>query len=195
LVVLSGGDQRGFTLVELVVSMTIMLVVAAALLAALESGMTAERRASSRIDEEQSVTLVLAQFGRDVRGAADLGPGTAPPQDVDMTEVDGTKVRWVYDDATGRLQRFLGDTAGVSVGGLSDATGLALLDAAGDPLVAGSPDTPADVLHCAVVIRATVVSRDGAQQTAAAALGEVPLGVGSSVVTGVTAPTRWPGCR
>jgi prepilin-type N-terminal cleavage/methylation domain-containing protein len=194
LVVLNGGDQRGFTLVELVVSMTIMMVVSAALLSALESGMTAERRASSRIDEEQSVSLVLGQFGRDVRGAADLGPGTAAPAEVDLTEVDGTTVRWIYEGATGRLQRFLGDTAGVSVGGLSDPTGLALLDGAGDPLMAGSPDTTADILHCAVAIRATVVSRDGAQQTAAAGLGHVPLGVGSSVVTGVTAPTKWPGC-
>jgi prepilin-type N-terminal cleavage/methylation domain-containing protein len=68
--VLRRADEEGFTLVELAVAMSILLLVAGALLAALDSGTSAEHHASNRIDSEQSANLVLAQFARDVRNAS-----------------------------------------------------------------------------------------------------------------------------
>jgi prepilin-type N-terminal cleavage/methylation domain-containing protein len=70
--VLRRVDERGFTLVELAVAMSIMLLVAGALLAALESGTNAEHHASNRVDSEQSASLVLTQFARDVRNATSV---------------------------------------------------------------------------------------------------------------------------
>jgi hypothetical protein len=156
--------------------------------------MSAERRASTRIDDQQAVGLVLAQLSRDVRGASDLGTGTAPPAEIDLTEADGTHVRWAVDNGGGRLVRYLGAAPGVSVGNVTTATAIVLLDAAGDPLVAGSPDTAADVVHCAAGVQATVVLNDGVSETAVAQLPGVPLDESGSAVTGVEPGDRWPGC-
>ena len=97
-------DERGFTLVELAVAMSIMLLVAGALLAALESGTTAERHASTRIDDQQAVSLTLAQLTHDVRNASDLGAATNPDQ-VDLMFANGGEVRWWYDSTGHTLWR------------------------------------------------------------------------------------------
>ena len=116
-------DQRGFTLVELSVAMTLMLLVSGALLAALESGTTAERHASTRIDDEQSVRVVLAQFTHDVRNASSLpwiAPGTSDHQ-VDL-EVAGQHIRWWYDAAGHILHRQIDSGGGAYSAGIADRT-------------------------------------------------------------------------
>jgi prepilin-type N-terminal cleavage/methylation domain-containing protein len=108
-VVTSRHDERGFTLVELAVAMTIMLLVAGALLAALESGTRAEHNASTRIDEEQSVQLVLVQFTRDIRNATTLVPDTTHSQvgnQIVMSTPDGG-IKWFYDKHAHVLHREL----------------------------------------------------------------------------------------
>jgi hypothetical protein len=165
-----------------------------ALLSTLASGMSAERRSSGKIDDEQATGLILAQLTRDVRGAADLAPATQPPDELDLVEVDGSRVRWVYDGGQRRLTRYLGANAGISLGSVGDATAFTLLGAGGQPLLAGAGYTPADLIHCAATIQATVTLSDGVSETAAAGLAEVPQDAGGSAVTGVRPAGGWPGC-
>jgi len=106
--VLRTGDEKGFTLVELAVAMSIMLLVAGALLAALESGTTAEHNASTRIDDQQAVSLTLAQLTHDVRNASDLGQATNPNQ-VDLVFANGGEIRWWYDSTGHTLWRQVPD--------------------------------------------------------------------------------------
>jgi len=109
--VLRREDQRGFTLVELSVAMTIMLLVAGALLAALESGTRAERRASTRIDDEQSVRVALAELTHDVRNATALLPDATNTNSIDLAVPGPQEVRWWYDAAGHVLQRSTLDVA------------------------------------------------------------------------------------
>ena len=122
-------DQRGFTLVELTVAMTIMLLVSGALLAALDSGTKAERRASTRIDDEQTVRVALAQLTHDVRNANALLPATNPDQ-IELGYADGAIVRWWYDPVGRILRREVpsvqypgGWDFGITVPNLTNTTG------------------------------------------------------------------------
>ena len=162
-------DERGFTLVELTVAMTLMLLVAGALLGALESGTRAERVASTRIDDEQSVRVVLAQLTRDVRNAQAVNnqvllPGTTADE-IDL-EVDGVHVRWWYDSTAHVLTRKAVDDVtsavvdGVSIGGLTDPPGttFALLAGDGSNLLSLQSASLDDVLTCTATVEVAVTS-------------------------------------
>jgi len=165
-----GRGEHGFTLVELLVAMTVLMLVVGALLGALVSGLRTERRASTRIDDEQTVRLVLAQLTHDVRGAGGILPGTAAtlPIQLDL-ELGSQHIRWTYAVAatSGTLSRSIVDdqtnviTPGVSVGGLangSTVTPFTLLGTDGSDLSALPGMTPADVAHCVTAVQAQVVS-------------------------------------
>lgn len=163
--VLRTDDERGFTLVELAVAMSIMLLVAGALLAALESGTTAERRASTRIDDEQTVTLTLAQLTHDVRNASALGQATNPDQ-VDLLFADGSEVRWWYDGNGHTLWRQVPDRSHPGgwvrqpLTGLTNGPGTVFRYLAAD----GTPLDPSvnvdDVIACTATVDVSVT--DGA---------------------------------
>lgn len=169
---LSRADERGFTLVELAVAMSLMLLVSGALLAALESGTNAERRASTRIDDEQSVALVLAQFTRDVRNAAPWSSDSPPTplfaaaaDSVELHYANGDDVVWSYTATSGVLQRTLNGNAGVSLGGLTNASGTVfqVLAADGSNLLVDASTSPPsvfppEVITCAVTVTASVTS-------------------------------------
>jgi len=158
----AGRSDGGFTLVELLVAMTVLMIVVGALLDALDAGTRTEHRASDRIDEEQAVRLVLAQLTRDVRGATDID--ATPPARLDLTEPGGVHVRWLYaSSALTRLDVPSGGpaTSGVSVGSLANgaaAPPFVLLDASGVDRSLWSGWTTTDVVRCAVAVRAQVVA-------------------------------------
>jgi len=158
-------DEGGYTLVELLVTMTVFLLVSGTLLGALESGLRTERRASNRIDDEQAVRLVLAQFSRDVRGADAITPATlnALATEVDLTS--GTQsISWRYEPLAGRLSRTVtsgsSTTPGVSVQGLANGAApvFRLLDRSGADLSAAPDNSAADAFRCAVGVEASVTS-------------------------------------
>jgi prepilin-type N-terminal cleavage/methylation domain-containing protein len=196
--VLSGGapgDERGYTLIELLVTMSILMVVVGALFGALISGMHAESRASTRIDDEQAVGTVLAQFTHDVRSADGLGSGTQLPDEVDLDEVGGGTVRWVFDPDAGLLTRYLGSTTGVHVDGLGSGTAFALQDGAGNALGATAGDTAADVLDCAATVSVSVaVDRDDFVEMASGPLRQEGATADPSGVADVETAASWPGC-
>ncbi len=163
---LTSNDEHGFTLAELAVAMSLLLVVIGALLAALESGTSAERHASTRIDDEQSVRLVLAQFSRDVRNASATPPllpiVRATKDEIDLTYANGWAVAWVYTPATGVLHRTVNGNASVSVGGLTNPDGTVFQVLAADGSNMFDPNvyaTTSDITKCAVTVMASVTSR------------------------------------
>ena len=165
--------EAGYTLIELVATMSIMLVVAGGLLGALESGTSAERHASTRIDDEQALSGLLAQFTRDVRNATAVGtvPITSLPTSVELVEPPGSGpqfVRWAIEPSGSgfALTRYLATTAGatgtpgVSVAGLTSASAFDRQSADGtellNPPVAGLTET--DAARCTATIEASIVS-------------------------------------
>lgn len=161
----AGRDEGGYSLVELLVTMTVFLLVSGTLVGALESGLRTERRASSRIDDEQAVRLVLAQFSRDVRGADAINPTTLNTLATEVDLVSGTQsVSWRYDPVAGRLSRTVtsgsSTAAGVSVQGLANGAApvFHLLDRSGADLSGGPGNSATDAFRCAVGVEASVTS-------------------------------------
>jgi prepilin-type N-terminal cleavage/methylation domain-containing protein len=159
------ADERGFTLVELAVAMTLMLLVSGAILGALESGTNAERRASTRVDDEQAVRLVLAQLTRDVRNATSIGGASLPSYEVDLGYANGDAVVWAYDPSTHVLQRQLtlngqsNPTTGVSIGGLTNSgTVFGFLAADGTDLATDPSSSVVDLSTCTTTVAVTVIS-------------------------------------
>lgn len=159
------ADERGFTLVELAVAMSIMLFVAGALLAALESGTRAERHASNRIDTEQSANLALAQFARDVRNATTVIPITTKPNQIDLW-IGSAHVRWYYNVAGHVLQRkaYIGTTSSAdvlnAVSGVTNLTGtvFTVFSADGTDLFSLPDASRGDIATCAATIEASVTA-------------------------------------
>lgn len=149
-------DESGFSLVELVVAMGIMLLVVGALLSALDSLTAAERTTSTHIDDEQAGRLALAQLSHDAHGAAQVLPQAslaAYATNADLTLTNGTHIRWSYDGAQKTLTRYLvaADDTTQPTSVLPNATGSFTWSGAATPWV-----TTADVAHCATSLGATV---------------------------------------
>jgi prepilin-type N-terminal cleavage/methylation domain-containing protein len=164
--VLTRREEQGFTLVELTVAMGIMLLVAGALLAALESGTNAERHSSRRIDDEQSVRVVLAQLTRDVRNSNGLLSGTALDE-VDLGYLNGDEVLWTFDPNGHVLQRSVPDPhnpgsylPGISVRGLTNADGTVfrILAPDGSDLLSDASASSNDVTACATTVAVSVTA-------------------------------------
>jgi type II secretory pathway pseudopilin PulG len=172
--VLRRRDEGGYTLLELAVTMSILLLVLGGLLGALDSGTGAEHTASTRIDDEQAVAVVLAQFTRDVRNATAVEPVaiTSLPTTIELVEPSGSGVqyvRWAIE-ASGSafaLTRYLaaapGDAGspGVSVGGLTGASAFDRQSVNGTELINPPPTfvlTETDAARCVGTIEASIVS-------------------------------------
>jgi prepilin-type N-terminal cleavage/methylation domain-containing protein len=165
--VLRTDDQKGFTLVELAVAMSIMLLVAGALLAALESGTNAEHTASTRIDDEQTVSLTLAQLSHDVRNASALGDQSNPNQ-VDLIYANGGRIHWWFDAVGHKLWRNLevpcptgaGPGAvcwsGESLTGLTNGPGTVFQFLAADGTQLDPSVNPDDVVSCTTTVEVSV---------------------------------------
>jgi type II secretory pathway pseudopilin PulG len=162
--------EAGFTLIELVVVTTLLLLVLGSILGVLDSLTSAQATTSTRIDDEQAARLILAQFSHDVRSAASLVAPALPSDyattvDVILDDPASTEVRWVYDSAALTLTRNI-VTGGVPaptavLGGVANGLGpspvFAWLASDGTNLNASVWATAADVAQCAVVIQATVI--------------------------------------
>jgi prepilin-type N-terminal cleavage/methylation domain-containing protein len=163
-------DQAGFTLIELVVVTTLLLLVLGSILGVLDSLTSAQATTSTRIDDEQAARLTLAQFSHDVRSAASVvapsvSPAYATTVDVILNDVAHTEIRWVYDPAASTLTRNI-VTGGVPAAtavlkSVANGTGpspvFVWLAADGTNLNSSPWATTSDIAHCAVVIQATVI--------------------------------------
>ncbi|HZQ58531.1 MAG TPA: type II secretion system protein [Acidimicrobiales bacterium] len=156
-------SERGFTLVELAVAMSLMLLVSGAILGALESGTSAERRASTRVDDQQAVRLVLAQLTRDVRNASSVGAPPANTDELDLGYTNLDTVVWTFDPSTHVLQRQstpngqATPNTGISLGGITNPTTVfAFLSADGNDLLTDPSASAADLSTCTSTVAVTV---------------------------------------
>jgi prepilin-type N-terminal cleavage/methylation domain-containing protein len=167
-VLISEPDESGFTLVELVVAMSVLLLVIGALLSGLESMTRAERTTSGRIDDEQALRLTLAQLTRDGRDAEQIQaePTTAAYSTTMDLVVGGSHVRWAF--AAGALTRSIvaddGTARATSVLAGVTASAFSWVGPGGQQLPSEPWATPADIARCTAELGATVtlVARVGA---------------------------------
>ncbi|HEV7525158.1 MAG TPA: prepilin-type N-terminal cleavage/methylation domain-containing protein [Acidimicrobiia bacterium] len=110
-------DEQGFTIVEVTIATSIMVVVLAMFFGTLASLSTSEDRAQRLVSNEQNVRFELDQLARDIRAANPLVPllnaATAAGYDNQIEVVLGPTggsqqvIRWTYDTTTKQMVRQL----------------------------------------------------------------------------------------
>jgi type II secretory pathway pseudopilin PulG len=110
-------EERGFTIIEITIATSIMLVVLAMFFATLSSLSQSEDRAQRLVSNEQNVRFELDQLSREIRAANPLTPllnATTAAAYSNQIEVvlgptGGTQqvVRWTYDSVNERMSREL----------------------------------------------------------------------------------------
>ena len=69
------GEDAGFTLVELCISIALLGVVTVGLTAVMFTALTADRRTATRLDESRDIQFVNAYLADDVQGATSVATG------------------------------------------------------------------------------------------------------------------------
>ena len=107
-------DQAGFSLIELVVVISLLGLVLAVVLSAMESAQRSEHYARGRVTSLDALQNSLDRMSKDLRQAISVDPtSTASMIDV-QTYIDGVQHRVVYSiDGTGNLTRALDGGAAV----------------------------------------------------------------------------------
>jgi len=110
-------DERGFTIIEVTIATSIMLVVLAMFFATLTSLTRSEDRAQRLVSNEQNVRFELDQLAREIRAANPLTPlpnaATAATYsnqiELVLGPTGGTQqvVRWTYDSVNEKMSREL----------------------------------------------------------------------------------------
>lgn len=163
--------ERGFTVVELMVTMAIAMSVMASILGVLVSQSRAERRVSSFADNQELLRQAMVQLQKDIRSAEPLellpNPGDYALQ-IDLNVYEDISsppvpITWYVDTATGELRREIKGTNGnpnvvtYRVGGVVNSYALdnnlfSFYKANGDKFDL-TTDSAADIAQCAVRIR------------------------------------------
>lgn len=170
----SGGEEAGFTLMEVVVTCLVMMIVLGALLGVLESGTKVEARTQAMINSQEDVRFAMAEVLRDLRAADPLLPLPSVGAYTSSFEARHGEpaspgyLRWRVDPVSSSLVRELLSGAG----GTATATTYRLervrnLDA-GSPLttfryfnsegteLTGTNATPADFANCTIRVSVTI---------------------------------------
>lgn len=166
------GDERGTTLVELMVVVAVMGVILGSLLAALVSGENAQAATEALVANQETVRLALDQMQRDFTAANPVDPLATTSDYADAVQVElgpnpGVRqvIRWYYNTAAAVLYRQVMSNNTPTATVVSQramvtnvtnaATGTQMFtyyDAADNPLQQDNPATPTSVAYCAVRI-------------------------------------------
>ena len=160
--------DRGFTVIELAITMGIAMLVMSSLLGILVSQSKAEKRVSSFADNQETLRQAMVLMQRDIRSAEPLEPLPVASdyalqiklnvyEDIAQPPVP---IRWYVDTASGELRRELLDGSGAvthRVRGVANsyAIGAHLFEfyEAGGSKYDLAIENPDDVAHCTVRIR------------------------------------------
>lgn len=169
------GEDSGFTIVELAVTMGIAMSVMASILGILVSQSNAERRVSTFADNQEILRQAIVAMQRDIRSAEPLEE--LPEADDYATQIKlnvyedisapAVPIRWFLDLTTGELRRELLDSSNAVIAVTYRVPGVANDFAMGnhlfvfytaetsqEPFDLGDPDTKAfDIAHCTVRIQ------------------------------------------
>jgi type II secretory pathway pseudopilin PulG len=101
------GDEAGFTVVELMITVMISMIVMSSLLGLLTSQTKAERRVHAVANSQEAIRLAYVELTRDLRSADPLVAASASSVEVELRALDGPvrRLRWsVEPDAAGALE-------------------------------------------------------------------------------------------
>jgi type II secretory pathway pseudopilin PulG len=175
--------QGGFTLVEVSVVLTTMLVIVASFLGALNSLTNTGLRIQALVNNQETVRFGLDRLQRDLRAANPVdAPSTTSEYGnairIELGPNPGTRVyiRWFYD-RTPTSSTYESLLRQVMSGNVANATVISQVavitrvrnvetntalftyyDSGGNDLVAGNPTTPANVANCAIRVHVQVDS-------------------------------------
>ena len=176
-----GRDERGFTIIELLVSMLILGIVVAGAMTMMQVVLRQSRGTVERTDAMQRGRLVLDQITREIRSQVCLNPttyGLHTASDDSITFYtnfgDGTKPtelhRLSYDAATDRIVRTVWDTtASGPVGYPGTPKRTEIVASRVERAVGADPDNPAATprrCRCSSTRRTTPPSRRRPRPTA-----------------------------
>jgi hypothetical protein len=117
---LSIRDERGISVIELVIASALMLVIVLAVLASLDSGTKTERSTQAKSDALIDIRGGVTRFTKDVRQATAINGASSSGSTIEMqTLVLGTPTRLIYDVSGGAFRRQVCTTLtlGASCGG------------------------------------------------------------------------------
>ena len=103
---LSLRDDRGISVIELVIASTLMLVIVMAVLASLDSGTKTERGTQAKSDALIDIRGGVTRFTKDVRQATAINGPTSSGSSIEMqTLILGTPTRLIYSVSGGEFRR------------------------------------------------------------------------------------------
>lgn len=191
------ADERGFTVVELMVTLLVMSLVLAGSMSMFHGLLQNDRYQTALVSNQENVRRAMVDVARDVRGANPLLPlTTMAAYDTSIQMAVGqaaspTRIRWELVGSTlyrRTLDASLNVTSSrVVLKGVDNSTSLPmfkLYDEAGNRLDTTLTNSPADVARCAVRVVITLHAADdpvGAvftESSAAELRNQIPGGVG-----------------
>lgn len=129
--------EHGFTLVELIITSSLLLVVLTLVLDTLVSMVHSEAYATDRLASLADMRVTLNKMTRELRQSASVSDATSNASHLEMdTYVHGTPVHVVYNATGGTLTRRVGSTAGAVV--LKNLASTSLFTYVEAPPVAGA---------------------------------------------------------
>jgi hypothetical protein len=127
----SDGRSGGFTLIELVITCTLLLLVIGVILGALDQVMKTEAYTADRTDSLDAMRVTLNRMTREIRQASNVNEVTSTPSRIEFDTYISGGTRHVTYDATGTdLTRQLGTgTPSKVLGGLESTDLFTYVDA------------------------------------------------------------------
>ena len=140
--------ERGFTLIEVLITIAISAIVLSTITLAVAQGYSETSQSSRRLDRSNLADFAAEAFGADAAGSATVQPGPtcgAGPTILDIDETDGSWVSYAITSAAGQyvLQRRVCD--GVDPGSgdavsrrIGSATATSIPDSTGSSCASGA---------------------------------------------------------
>ena len=100
-------DERGFTLIEVLITIAISAIVLSTITLAVAQGYSETSRSSRRLDRSNLADFAADVFASDAAGSATVQPGAtcgAGPTILDIAESDGSWVSYAVTNAAGHYE-------------------------------------------------------------------------------------------
>lgn len=159
------GDEAGFTVVELMITVMISMIVMSSLLGLLSSQTKAEKRVHDVANSQEAIRLAYVELTSDLRSADPLVAATASSVEVELRALDGTvrRLRWsVEADVAGALELVRTEiatdgteTASYRLPGVASTDVFRFFKAGTTPVEVPAGDEPRCAKRAAVVLLAT----------------------------------------
>jgi type II secretory pathway component PulJ len=160
----------GFTVVEVTVASSLLLLVLGAVFSVLVSLTSAENRSQALVNNQELVRLRLLEIDRNLRSASTLNAvsdATQYPYEVDFTALDGSIYRWRLNSSTNAIRRekYVNGSWQQASSDLVNVTNASssvpvfrYYRASSNLEINPATSTSADVANCAIRVHVTITS-------------------------------------